>query len=782
VNSKEPSDIGFYDLKTEDDAGDLEAFGYQNLMLTRPPGLNEIGGTQPTSPDRIDTYTPFSPSHALLNSVSPNTAITVTKMDTIMTTLNNETYPAPDINSAPLLHPIQVKATRGFVKKISGKPVHVADQSNSTHSENDDPNAPNKVERVIKKFMTENSIAASQKSRSVRTKKLSDAYLSALNSKYYPKFFNLAALLLYIALIATFVTQIQLKTTIDSTVEDLTVKKDVLSNTQERNFYLVLLEALFRMGYNINSERLTAVDLGPVGAYIEDFLIVAASGLAELGKINQALLINTNSMDKESRNNLFLKDVKVYDNYFDSSDQSYVTFTSFQATEAIVQNGLKIVAENFNLTKASDQFHFIFRNSINDLLIKNEDISAWALRSLNEQKDDIETVVDTYMISEIVALGFVGALFSIIIWKQYLREKTNMFAVTKLNTAKVEQVMQNLYQFKRSLETERRLDEDEIVESKRASKVISAGKGKGKEHQKREHMKVPKYSGLRNRYYRFTGELFVFIVVIIGLVLINSFVDRDSINFFQSKENQLDFTDRMKSRIFIDTITSQELLAVDGDIAEIMNTKCSEYILTAIDDLANLRVQAAAVYKDSDGTTNPKIREILYTNGCNSIPGYANNGFCGYIESQGVQTGLIYLLDKMELMVSNIQQRYELSDKSKEALVAIQRTDYTLFTFIELLLAGQCSTISELLNADFEDETSASLSRRNAVLIVFAVLMILLCILIWVYVLKKIKEADNQFKIVLKSFPAGLVLSSFILKRFLIETSTGAMDFVKNEI
>jgi len=143
---------------------------------------------------------------------------------------------------------------------------------------------------------------------------------------------------------------------------------------------------------------------------------------------------------------------------------------------------------------------------------------------------------------------------------------------------------------------------------------------------------------------------------------------------------------------------------------------------------------------------------------------------------------LIYLLDKMELMVSNIQQRYALSDKSPAALVNIQKTDFTLFTFIELLLAGQCTTISEFLNADFKDETSASLHRRNAVLIVFAILMILLCVLIWIYVLKKIKEADNQFKTVLKSFPAGLVLSSFILKRFLIETSTGAMDFVKNEI
>ncbi|RZJ40197.1 MAG: hypothetical protein EOO19_15940, partial [Chryseobacterium sp.] len=83
--------------------------------------------------------------------------------------------------------------------------------------------------------------------------------------------------------------------------------------------------------------------------------------------------------------------------------------------------------------------------------------------------------------------------------------------------------------------------------------------------------------------------------------------------------------------------------------------------------------------------------------------------------NRAFQTGMIYLLDRMELLVSKIEQRYALSDKSTADLVAIQTTDYTLFTFIQILIAIQCQTIAEFLNTDFEKETSASLNRRNAV-------------------------------------------------------------------
>ena len=40
----------------------------------------------------------------------------------------------------------------------------------------------------------------------------------------------------------------------------------------------------------------------------------------------------------------------------------------------------------------------------------------------------------------------------------------------------------------------------------------------------------------------------------------------------------------------------------------------------------------------------------------------------------------------------------------------------------------------------------------------------------------------NRFKNVLRVFPVDLVLSSVLLKKFLIRTSNGAFEVVKNDI
>ena len=52
----------------------------------------------------------------------------------------------------------------------------------------------------------------------------------------------------------------------------------------------------------------------------------------------------------------------------------------------------------------------------------------------------------------------------------------------------------------------------------------------------------------------------------------------------------------------------------------------------------------------------------------------------------------------------------------------------------------------------------------------------------WIVILKKLGGSLDEIKDMLRVLPVDLVLSSFILKSFVIRTSNKTLDFIKNRI
>ncbi len=59
------------------------------------------------------------------------------------------------------------------------------------------------------------------------------------------------------------------------------------------------------------------------------------------------------------------------------------------------------------------------------------------------------------------------------------------------------------------------------------------------------------------------------------------------------------------------------------------------------------------------------------------------------------------------------------------------------------------------------------------IIVIFSIGLFVVSIIIWVFILKVIREAHNDFKKVLQIFPPKMVLSSYLLKKFLQQTSDG---------
>ena len=694
--------------------------------------------------------------------------------------LFNNKFPSSSQITSPLNSPLGHQITgplaspRGVVSKV--RTIKKETMTKSTKSEQEEGIKFTKIDR---RYIPEGSVATSQKSKTSQMRKVSSALKTALSTKYYPKFFYIACFGLYASLVIVFATQANLKTTLDRTIESLTVKKDILSGAQNRNYNILYIHSLIRMIWNLHVGFLSVSDLGFIGAYFSVFVDITKTALSDLAKINGVVFKSIDALEASDKDFLFQTNVRVFDTYFDEPVQRSINLTNFQATNALIETGFKIMeAEATNLSEASHEVKFLFRNSLNDLLLVNEQTSSDFFRSLDNQRKDIQRIVDTYMIIGIILLAIVTASFIVIIWKQYFREKTNMYSFSRLNNRGVQKVLDSFIRFKEALEKEKGFKENDNEGLNSSHKALAKNSAKGMS--RKDNMKIPKHIGLRKKYIVYTGSLIIFMIVIMSLIIMNSLIDKNSMKFFEEKQSQVYFIDRLKARAYADRSAVLEMLGTN-DIAMVENVIASEAMVNQIADLASMRLRATTLFINQDSSIDPRIQTLLFSDGC-TLLGEAGMMFCMILAQAGVKSNLINLLYIMEETLSLTLDTYKRSDKSPSVLKNLRAHNFLLQTSACTTIVSQCDYISSVLNDSFEESLNSAENQRNSILIVFTIALAVLCILIWFYVLKKLREADNNFKKVLKTFPANLVLSSFILKTFLIKTSKGALDFVKNEI
>ena len=177
----------------------------------------------------------------------------------------------------------------------------------------------------------------------------------------------------------------------------------------------------------------------------------------------------------------------------------------------------------------------------------------------------------------------------------------------------------------------------------------------------------------------------------------------------------------------------------------------------------------------------PRIEQILYKKGC-SLEDPFLGFFCYGLHSKGLRTGYIYLLDSLEDVLKARLQRYQSSDKSVSALRDIKALDLELSILLVVVIPGQGYEIELIIDEKYNNAKEKTDKQRNVTTGLFTFMIFVLAIGIWIDVLRKLKACYNNFKNVLRILPVSLVLSTFGLKSFLIRTSNGALDFIKNQI
>ena len=99
-----------------------------------------------------------------------------------------------------------------------------------------------------------------------------------------------------------------------------------------------------------------------------------------------------------------------------------------------------------------------------------------------------------------------------------------------------------------------------------------------------------------------------------------------------------------------------------------------------------------------------------------------------------------------------------------------------------IILVTSIQVMESILNDQLENQIEHINHQRTALVALFLVIIVVIGFLAWLVVLRGLKESLNKFKNVLKTLPPEVIFSSFLLKGFLVRTSKGALDSVKNQI
>ena len=594
-------------------------------------------------------------------------------------------------------------------------------------------------------------------------RKLENIYKTSLNTKYHPKIYKIA-LALFIFMIAVFiVVEVLFLLVTNKNTEELKVKKDILRNFQTRNFLCIVLSGFVRLLWELNFSSLTFTDMGIFPPGIPVYYYLAGDILNQLATTNRNLQGDATLLNESLNGILFTQDISIYSTYFDEEPQVYENLNTFQALDRIMETGLMIVHEtDIQKLEVQEKYHFIFRNSLNDLLLKDQFISDKLTALLDSQRELIEGNIVVYLVVKIVVLVGVLGSFIVLFWKQYRKEVRNLSAFCRISNFKMERVLKGCNDF---------VEDVENHTSFRDNTAILRD-----EQVKKEVLKRPNKKGIQRKYLLWVAKNMILLAVFSSLTFWSFHLRQKEVNNFQQEQDQIYFIDYMRARTGLSLITSLELFATNGT-AFIEDTLALEKYHSLLSELSTIRVETYSVILNSETVeNNALINSTIFEDYCEYFEPADVALDCEILKSYGLKTSFISMLNSYQDTLQERYDNYVNSDKTDSALkkAKAKKLDLALATF--MVLNDLQFKVADLIEDELSEEIAGYEKERKVVCGGWIGVILVMGYFCWRMVLRRMKESVNCFKNVLKVLPGEVVFSNFVLKTFLIRTTKERVD------
>ena len=651
------------------------------------------------------------------------------------------------------------------LKAIESKSINADDDDDeidiSSSHESEFEDFEGEVRELTAPFGRVMSIASSQASRTSHKKNVLDAFSAAVSAKSYSRSSVLMILLFYLGLVSVFAIQFGLVVALEKNFSTFQLKKDLLNVEQRRRYFLLLTNFQVRTSIDVISGTIQATEFGVISPLVALMVLgnTWTGPLASFVESNRELFNNCTGLEDYVRESVFEKNIRHYQ-YEDSN--SIIKVDSFQSADLFSEEilGIGKLLMAYQGAEALARFTVTAQNSLNDLFINIEHNLEVFLDSVHRQRENIDAVVQGFLIAILIWLGCVAVFFAAFLRRLYLKEQRNLFAVTKLDVKALNVTLENMKAFR-----------DKIV-TKRSNERSKGAIVKDKEQN--VGSKTPVFTGVRNKYLIYLPKFLPFLITTIGFIVGNSIAVNRSLDKLQSIQEIINQS--MDTICIITTafISAEEMLLLN-DAASIKNHAPSVELaqqIGAIDSVKNGLLNFLT--QDNQGLVNSEIINIFLSDGCQYSADLAV--LCQVLDLFGQKSGVINLLNYLQGILIEKLQKFNQSDGSKEDLRKTFLLNIDILTTATSIVTSEITLVTDILSEDFGETMKNAKKNRDVIFVFFSLTLLTQGFYIWFKVLGKLREAENQFKNVLETLPAHVALANFLLKSFLIRTSQGVLD------
>jgi len=244
-----------------------------------------------------------------------------------------------------------------------------------------------------------------------------------------------------------------------------------------------------------------------------------------------------------------------------------------------------------------------------------------------------------------------------------------------------------------------------------------------------------------------------------------------STNIIYNKQSQLEFANYISTRIsvgysaFGTLYIKNNTLHVEGDTAYNVLVRGAKEIIKIQNDIPKR-------FMNVDGTYDDRIKTYLFGKYlCEDMGAYPMY-HCSNLMKKGLPVNMLPMVASYASLISNKIRDFDNADRSTIGKILVAAY-LNIETFLPqyIVITNEAQKMADYIDSSLTENIKIANEKRTQILIVFTVLLLAVSVLIWVNILRRLREVDNDFKKVLQVFPSKLVLSSFLLKMFLKKSS-----------
>jgi len=602
------------------------------------------------------------------------------------------------------------------------------------------------------------------------------AFRAAIIKKSYPKSFVALCVAFYGIILITFISQIIMKVVSDSTMKDLQTKKDLLKNSEQRSYKAALIQI---NAIGAAQQLKGALSSGGVLSGVPTVVTNLQQRLEGMQAANEKMVEYAYSLDEDIQKELFREDVTLVGTYLDSSSSTYSKeVNNFQAAQEFTNavKALKGLSDPVS-TAGYNMFNYLNINIMDDFQYKSVQITDLFTNSVEKQKQSYQSVITLCLVLTPSLLAGIGVLLALIIFNQYRIEQKNLKAFIKIKPTGVKDIADRLASFKKNLINE------ETFESKWFANLgedldLPPETEKGSSYSKKHNNQIIRYNEFRQRYMKYIGRVAGYIFILIGITIWDLVSTKKAIKVIYNYQDQLQFANYISSRVTAG-YASFPILFFTNNTMKVEHLTAYEALAQASKEVTAIQSEIPGMFLDVDGNYIPDVKTIIYDNDptCSTMPSDALS-YCQALVNTGQPVNMIAAVAVYQGYLSTKTSDYENADKSTSATI-LASAYKNIQTFLPnfYLIATEAQMIADVVDVNLTSKISETENNRTIIIVIFSIALVIVSTLIWFHILQVIREVYNDFKKVLQIFPPSLVLSSYLLKKFLKRTSNEPLLF-----